>query len=189
MKRQILSIFPILALLLAATSCSDSESYADLLNEENQLVNAFLAEHRVIEEIPADNNFEVGEDAPYYCVDDEGYVYMQVINKGSGEIPEKGDRVYFRYMRYDLNYYVVGSDDNIGAGNMDNMNTEPTYFLFDDYEIQQSAQYGTGLQIPVKLLGYGCKVNVVIKSQAGPSSDMSYVVPFLYDVSYNKPAM
>ncbi|WP_367617467.1 DUF4827 family protein, partial [uncultured Duncaniella sp.] len=50
-------------------------------------------------------------------------------------------------------------------------------------------QYGTGLQIPVKLLGYGCKVNVVIKSQAGPSSDMSYVVPFLYDVSYNKPAM
>ncbi|WP_303408659.1 hypothetical protein [uncultured Duncaniella sp.] len=64
MKRQILSIFPILALLLAATSCSDSKSYADLLNEENQLVNAFLAEHRVIEEIPADNNFEVGEDAP-----------------------------------------------------------------------------------------------------------------------------
>ncbi len=44
MKRQILSIFPILALLLAATSCSDSKSYADLLNEENQLVNAFLAE-------------------------------------------------------------------------------------------------------------------------------------------------
>ncbi len=190
MKRNILSIFSLLALLLATSACSDSKSYADLLNEENQLVNAFLAEHRVIEIFPGADECEVGPNAPYYCVDDEGNVYMQVLEKGNGTMPETGDRVYFRYLSYDLNYYVVGSDDNIGVGNMNNIgNTEPTYFLYDDYTIEASSQYGTGIQVPVGLLGYGCRVNVVIKSQAGPSSTMSYVVPYLYEISYNKPVM
>lgn len=190
MKRNILSIFPLLALLLATASCDDSKSYADLLNEENQLVNAFLAQHRVDETWPGPENCEIGPDAPYYRVDEEGNVYMQVLEKGNGTFPETGDRVYFRYLRYDLNYYVVGSDDNIGMGNMDNIgNTQPTYFLYDDFTIEQSSQYGTGLQVPVGLLGYDCKVNVVIKSQAGPSSDMSYVVPYLYTIKYLKPVI
>lgn len=190
MKRHILTIIPLLALLLTATTaCDDSKSYADLLNEENQLVNAFLAQHRVEESFPGADACEIGPEAPYYRVDEEGNVYMQVLMRGSGDIPEKGERVYFRYMRYDLNYYVVGSDDNVGVGNADNMNTQSTYFLYDDYEIEQSYQYGTGIQIPVGLLGYGCKVNVVIKSQSGPSADMSYVVPYLYTITYNKPAM
>lgn len=177
-------------MLLATSACSDSKSYADLLNEENQLVNAFLAEHRVAEEFPGADACEVGLDAPFYRVDDEGNVYMQVIRLGDGTYPEENDRVYFRYLSYDLNYYVVGSDENYGTGNMNNTgNTEATYFLFDNYTIEVSSQYGTGLQIPVKLLGYGCKVNVVIKSQAGPSSTMSYVVPYLYEISYSKPAM
>lgn len=191
MKLHILSsIITTAAILFTLSSCSDSESYADLLNDENQLVNAFLAEHRVIETIPENNDFEVGEDAPYYRIDDEGNVYMQVLSKGTGEMPEEGDRVYFRYIRYDLNYYVVGSDYNSGAGNMNSPgNTEATYFLFDDYTTDQSSQYGTGIQLPVKLLGYSCKVNVVIKSQSGPSADMSYVVPYLYNISYYKMAL
>ena len=190
MKRNILSIFSLLAIPLVTSAYSDSKSYADLLNDENKLVNAFLAEHRVLEEFPGVDECEVGPDAPYYRVDDEGNVYMQVLRKGDGVFPETGDRVYFRYLSYDLNYYVVGSDDNIGTGNLNNTgNSNPTYFLYDDFTIEQSSQYGTGIQIPVGLLGYDCKVNVIIKSQAGPTSTMSYVVPYLYEIAYYKPAM
>lgn len=189
MKTKILSIFGMLSMLLATVACSDNKSYADLLWDENKCVNSFLAQHRVMESFPGADNCETGSQAPYYRVDDEGNVYMQVLQKGNGTYPETGERVYFRYMRYDLNYYIVGSDDNVGAGNTDNMNTSPTYFLFNDFTIEQSSQYGTGIQKPVELLGYGCKVNVVIKSQSGPSGDMSYVVPYLYNISYNKPAM
>ena len=190
MKLNILSILLLPALFLITSACSDSKSYADLLNDENQLVNAFLAEHRVVEEFPGIDDCEVGLDAPFYRVDDDGNVYMQVIRKGNGTFPEVGERVYFRYLSYDLNYYIVGSDDNIGSGNLNNTgNTTPTYFLYDDYTIEQSSQYGTGLQIPVGLLGYDSKVNVVIKSQAGPTATMSYVVPYLYEVAYYKPAM
>ncbi len=41
----------------------------------------------------------------------------------------------------------------------------------------------------MKLLGYNAKVNLVIKSQAGPTADMSYVVPYLYTISYYKPVI
>ena len=187
MKRQIISILSLLALLMAVSSCSDSKSYADLLNEENQVVNAFLAQHRVVETWPGVDNCEVGEDAPFYCVDDEGNVYMQVIRKGDGTFPEEGEHVSFTYLSYDLNYYVVGSDSNVGSGNLNSPGSSAaTYFIFDDYTLEQSSQYGTGIQIPGKLLGFGSKVNVVIKSQAGPSAYMSYVIPFLYDIAYYK---
>lgn len=187
MKRQIISILSLLTLLMAVSSCSDSKSYADLLNEENQVVNAFLAQHRVVETWPGVDNCEVGEDAPFYCVDDEGNVYMQVIRKGDGTFPEEGEHVSFTYLSYDLNYYVVGSDSNVGSGNLNSPGSSAaTYFIFDDYTLEQSSQYGTGIQIPVKLLGFGSKVNVVIKSQAGPSAYMSYVIPFLYDIAYYK---
>ena len=112
---------------------------------------------------------------------------MQVIRKGDGTFPEKGEHVSFTYLSYDLNYYVVGSDSNVGSGNLNSPGSSAsTYFIFDDYTLEQSSQYGTGIQIPVKLLGFGSKVNVVIKSQAGPSAYMSYVIPFLYDIAYYK---
>lgn len=182
-------VFPILAIFaFAISSCSDSKSYAELLRDENQAVNLFLSQHRVIDEIPADTVFETGPNAPYYRIDDEGNVYMQVLEKGTDEKPEKGDRVYFRYMRYNLFYYEVGKDNtDLGAGNMNDMSSTPTFFIYDDFSIEDSYQYGTGIQMPLEFLGYNSKVSLVIKSQDGPAGDMTYVIPYLYDITYSKP--
>ena len=179
------------ALLAIATlaSCSDDKSYSDLLNDENRTVNLFLSQHRLVNHLPENNEFEVGPDAPYYCIDDEGNVYMQVLDKGTDVLPEEDDRVYFRYIRYNLQYYVVGSNTNMGVGNALNMTSDPTFFLFKNLSVEESTQYGTGIQEPMKYLGYDCKVNLVVKSQAGPIADISYVVPYLYTISYYKPAL
>lgn len=189
MKKYLLAAVALIALAAIASSCSDSKSYAELLQDENQAVNKFLVQHRVVDGLPPNNDFEVGEDAPYYRLDEDSNVYMQVLDKGSDQKPEKNDRVYFRFTRYSLFYYIVGDDEynaTIGSGNADNMNTQSTYFLFDNTSVSESTQYGTGIQLPLHYLGYGARVNIVIKSQAGPSSDMSYVVPYLYTISYNK---
>ena len=74
-----------LASIAVLSSCSDSKSYADRLMDENKAVNLFLSNHRVEHQIPEDNNFEVGPDAPYYRLDDEGNIYMQVLRKVDGE--------------------------------------------------------------------------------------------------------
>lgn len=188
MKHLILPLISAILLLAFATSCSDSKSYAELLTEENHTVNNFLSYQKLIDKIPTDTVFEVGPDAPYYQIDQEGDVYMQVLDPGTKERPSYNDKVYFRYIRYNLNSYVVGGD-NVGGGNADNMNSGTTYFLFGNAYVESSTQYGTGIQLPMALLGYNCKVNLVIKSQAGPAADMSYVVPYLYTISYFKPAI
>lgn len=160
-----------------------------MLTEENQAVNSFLVHQKVVDELPADNNFEVGENAPYYRIDDEGNAYMQVLSLGSDEMAEKNQRIYFRFTRWSLFLYIIGDDENnatVGSGNADNMGMESTFFLFDNTSVSESAQYGSGLQLPMKYLGIGAKVNLIIKSQIGPTSEISYVVPYLYTISYYK---
>lgn len=171
---------------LTMTSCSDSKSYAELLTEENHYVNNFLADQRVVNTIPTDStfNFEVGEDAPYYRMDEDGNLYMQVISKGTPGNYAKSDQViYFRYVRYPLNQYV-GGELNGGMGNVDDMSYQNTWFRFDNYSLQSSYQWGTGVQKPLQFLPIDCEVNIVIKSQYGFYEEMSYVVPFLYKIRY-----
>ncbi len=182
----ILASLAAMLLGVALQSCNDSKSYAELLTDENKEVNYFLSQHRVIDEIPADSVFETGPDAPYYKMDNEGNVYMQVLDKGSSERPILNARVYFRYMRYNLYNYVVGGDNNVGSGNADNVGYTPTFFLLGNMSVQQSTQYGTGIQVPMYFLGYDAKVNLVVKSQQGATSEVANVIPYLYTISYFK---
>ena len=71
-----------LTTLMLLCACNNDQSYADRLNEERNAVNSYLSNHRVEMKIPKDSVFEVGENAPFYRVDPDGNVYMQVLNAG-----------------------------------------------------------------------------------------------------------
>lgn len=103
-------------------SCSKTESYSELLREEEKAVNAFLAQKEVELEVPADSiSFKTGEDAPFYKIDPDGYVYMQVIDKGDRDYKIKaGDIVYFRFERQNLKYLYMGNESE-WDGNSDNL--------------------------------------------------------------------
>ncbi len=168
------------------TSCEEGRSYAELLDDENKAVNRFLVNHRVETSIPADTVFEVGADAPYYQLDDEGNIYMQVLNAGSGEKVKDDQLVYFRFMRYNLMGYYDTLDGIIGEGNQDNMSQEPSSFRFNNYSIPSSSQWGSGLQRPLAFLPLNCDVNLIVKSQYGWTNEISYVQPYLYRIRYYK---
>ena len=86
--------------ILSFTSCEDSRSYADLLMDERRAANEFLSKYEIIDEIPADTLFETGENAPFYKLDPDGNVYMQVLIADSKENrPVTNEPVYFRFMR------------------------------------------------------------------------------------------
>lgn len=169
----------------AFSSCESGRSYSELLNEESKYVNAFLADQRVIGSIPADTIFEYGTDAPYYQLDDEGNIYMQVINPGSGPKAEEGQRVYFRFMRYNLSTYTTGGTMT-GDGNESDMSQINTYFDFNEYTLPSSSQYGSGIQLPLNYLPLNCEVNLVVKSQYGFASETTNVQPYLYHIRYYK---
>lgn len=177
-----------LTLSFAVASCDDNKSYSELLTDENHYVNNYLADQRVIGEVPADSVFETGPDAPYYQMDEDGNVYMQVVDPGNmKQRPAKDDRVYFRFTRYNLSRYETGKEMT-GAGNSDDVAGEnglgALYFIFDNYNAGTSSQYGAGIQIPMRYLGADAKVNLVVKSQYGFSNEIANVIPFLYEVSY-----
>nr|MBD5377099.1 DUF4827 domain-containing protein [Bacteroides sp.] len=181
-----------LALLAAVmTSCSDSKSYSELLTEENQYVNHFLSDQRVVDYFPEDS-YEVGPDAPYYKMDEEGNVYMQILDPGNDQRPEKDNRVYFRFTRFNLARYETGEGLS-GLGNADDISggngLGSMYFLYENYTLAVSYQYGTGIQIPMRYLGSNAKVNLVVKSQYGWTNETANVIPFLYNIRYYESPM
>lgn len=182
-------IYTLLALLFlcnALSSCSDSKSYAELLKEETFYVNNFLADNKVINTIPTDTTFQfiTGENAPYYRLDTEGNVYMQVIKPGTPGNYAKDDQIiYFRYTRYSLSEYVNGKLPD-GYGNEDDMGFINTWFRFNNYSLQSSYQWGTAIQMPLKYLPIDCEVKLVVKSQYGIYDEIAYVIPFLYRLRY-----
>lgn len=168
------------------TSCNDSKSYAELLTDENHAVNNFLADNRVDNTIPTDSTFvfEIGPNAPYYRLDEDGNIYMQVIKSGTpGNYAQKDQVIYFRYTRYNLYDYINGVLGE-GNGNETDMAYQNTWFRYDNFSLQSSYQWGTGVQMPLKYLPIDCEVNIVIKSQYGFYDEMAYVIPFLFRIRY-----
>lgn len=167
------------------TGCNDDQSYADRLNAERNAVNAYLANHRVVMSVPEDSVFEVGPDAPFYRLDPDGNIYMQVLNAGDLNDKAKiGEPIYFRYSRYSLSTWYADGSWTVYSGNESAMDAVSCSFNYSDYTLPSSSQWGYGLQYPLLFLGVECEVNLVVKSQFGFTSEISYVMPFFYHVRY-----
>lgn len=187
---KIFKIFGVAAFMsLMLSSCDDTESYSDLLRDEQKVSNWFLAQHRVCNEIPSDSIFETGPDAPYYRMDDDGYVYMQVLKTGDGTYPATGDQVYFTFTRYNIEtMYSEKTLDVEGEGNQDDFlsSVGNTYFIYNNYSVTSSSQFGSGIQLPVGYLGYNSEVNILLKSYYGFSQENTTCIPFLVNTRYFK---
>lgn len=195
--------FKFLALIAIAfcllTACKDKESYADLLRDENQAVNAYLAGYPVISTIPTDGKFVTTQEimqsqglpreeaellTPFYRMDDDGYVYMQVVNPGLTESKaQENQLIYFRFTRYNLKAWYE-YDTWTPSGNATDLGTNTTSFRYKNTTLQSTTQWGEGIQVPLEYLNLGCEVNIIIKSYMGPEDEITNVYPYLYKIRY-----
>ena len=172
------------AALLALGSCSSGVSYAELLRDERKAVNNYLAYQRVELDIPADTIFETGPNAPYYRLDEDGNVYMQVIRAGSlDNRPAAQQKIFFRVKYFSLLSWEHGVEPTY-MGNVGDSQIQSTYFIYGNYDLQVSYQWGYGLQMPLQYVGIDSEVNLIIKSQYGFSSEISNVTPYHFNVRY-----
>lgn len=182
------SIIAIALSMLVLSSCSKHQNYAELLSEEEKAVNHYLANKRVELDLPDDLKFETAggdeDKAPFYRMDEDGMIYMQVLNTGDCEKnkAKDDDIIYFRYMRYNLKDQM-NNGSATGYGNASEM-TAPLSFRFNNYTLASSAQHGSGVQVPLKYLGVDCRVNIIIRSQYGFTSEVSEVTPYLFSIRY-----
>ncbi len=185
---RMLALGVVTILFAGATSCSKSESYSNLLKKEEKATNWFLAQKKVEINIPEDSVFICGEDAPFYRMDDDGYLYMQVLSPGSKEkMAKKNQQIYFRYLRTNINDMYEGLDPK-PVGNANTVILESQYasanFRFGNTTISSSLSYGDGVQEPLKYLGTDCVVNLVVNSNRGFNAEQGQCIAWLMNIRY-----
>ena len=151
-------------------------------------MNWYLANQNVYLELPEKNEDLItcetaGEDAPFYKLDDDGYVYMQVVSANFDEMVETGDLVYFRFSRENISLMYEGVDQD-PVGNSDYLSFGTTSFVYKNTNLTTSTQWGTGIQMPLKYIGYNSEVNLVLRSYYGFYDEQSTCVPYLINLRY-----
>ena len=198
MKKLLRNILTLLLPAIVLTACSDSESYSSLLADESKSVNSYLSNFPVRNNIPADTVFVTVQDyidegysredalrlAPYYRLDEDGQIYMQVVTPGTpGNMVTDGQLIYFRFTRYNLNYYYK-YDLWEADGNAADLGSSPTSFRFGNTTLTSTTQWGTGVQEPLNYMPIDAEVNVIIKSAIGPTEEVASVYAYMYQMRY-----
>lgn len=174
-----------LLVMLMAGACNKSKSYSEMLNEEEKATNWWLANQKIVNDVPEDSVFITGQDAPFYKMDEDGFIYMQVINPGNPEKrAKKGQQVYFRYMRTNILEMYLGNNPKPQGNAVDVGNGNSLSFRFEDLNASSSMTYGSGIQMPLRYLGLDCEVNLVLRSYYGFSGETGQCQPYIYNIKY-----
>ena len=189
MKRIFLFFTLVAALLPALISCESSKSYSELLRDEEKAVNWFMSNRKVINEVPADSVFITGKDAPFYKMDEEGFIYMQVLNPGTpGKKAATDQLIYFRYLRTNIIYEYNGLSP-VPSGNANNVGESNTCsFRFNNMLISNSQKWGAGVQLPLHYLPIDCEVNLVVRSYYGFQGETGACQPYYFTIKYHPAA-
>lgn len=183
---------------LLAIGCSKGQSYSELLREEEKACNWYLSGQNVYLNLPDDpkdiittqtlnaNGKAYGDDAPYYRMDEEGYVYMQVVSADFSEMVEEGDLVYFRFTKKSIKDMYEGIKPPV-LGNSDYLVNGTANFVYKNTYLPSTTTWGTGIQMPLDYMGYNSEVNLVLKSYYGFLDEQSYCIPYLMNIRYFKP--
>lgn len=156
----------------------------DLKKTEQRAMKKYLSKFDVVDVLPAINDIQVGSVAPFYKLNQEGSVYMQVVKIGSEPAATGGETIYFRYLRYNLLSYLENGVLPNGEGNLNSVTQDVTSFELGS-DKPATAQWGTAIQMPMLLgLPADSEVNLVVASEAGVVSEINNVTPFLYNIHY-----
>lgn len=167
---------------ITITQKDAKETFEDLLKLESEAIDEYLKGKSVIDQMPEDNNFQTGTDAPFYKLDKSG-AYMQVLAKGNPQF-NNGEKVYFRFERWSLIHFLLSGSLGESTGNFSSITQDVTYFNIGGQD-NVTKQWGDGIQLPTKYgVGNGGEVNIIIPSQIGFSDETSSVKPYLFHIRY-----
>ena len=199
MKIKFYTFIATLASTLLFAACNDGKTYMELREEEDEAIEKFLTtDGRYTAPIPSNLEFITAQDSekpPYYILPDG--VYMQIQSMGvrdtTGKFFRANDKVYFRYNRMNLKYWADGisslTNPDSWAGNWSDASgtSDSYYFTYTTYEGSNYSsyyEYGLGIEYPLKYVGNGAIVNLVMPSKMGFSNEISSVIPYLYKIRY-----
>ena len=189
-------------------SCDDSKTYAELKEEEREAIQRYIELNniKVIDEKQfkeQDSTTNVANNE--YVLFAESGVYMQVLERGNGEVLEDGRyEILTRYWESVIN--EDGTADTISSNMNGNYYPHPDEFKLTKsgnslsasfvggggamYQTHGSASVPSGWLLPLNYLKVGrsisgrSKVNLIVPHSSGTSTASSQVVPCYYEILY-----
>ena len=180
--------------VFAFASCDDGKTYIELREEEDNAIEKYLTtDGRWVADLPGDGNFQTAENTdnpPFYRLPDD--VYMQILSMGYRDSTNSffvaDDKVYFRYTRMSLTDWADGIVSTSGNMNDASGGSDKYYFTYTTQmgsNYSMYFEYGLGIQYPLRSVGNGALLNLVVPSKMGFASEISDVIPYLYTIKYN----
>lgn len=188
-------------------SCNNGKTYAELKEEEREGIQRYieLNDIKVIDEkqfVSQDSTTDVS--ANEYVLFNESGVYMQIVERGKGEMLADGRyEILTRYVEKLIN--VDGSADTLSLNTIANIYPHPDEFVLTKskgslsasfsgsgsmYSAHGSAYVPGGWLLPFNYLKVGratsarSKVRLIVPHSEGTSTASSQVKPCFYEITY-----
>lgn len=198
--------------MLAFSSCSDEETYADQVKRERSAVNAYIADSGVTvisENQFRDQNYTTDVSKNEFVLFQSSGLYMQIVRKGTGQPIASGEtaRIICRYTERNL------LTDSIQATNV----MYPVFYRFTEtmnvtnnsgtfqgsfdqstslmYQFYGSTSVPSGWLAALPYLNMGrwdsptseiAKVRLIVPHDLGQTYAMQSVYPCLYDITFQR---
>lgn len=200
MKKLVLLFLSLLAFNFAFQACDDSKTYAEMLEEEDDAIAAFIRDNdiQVISQTEFFNNDSTTDVSKNEYVQLSSGVYMQIVKKGiededgnllnPNDTVKNNDLILVRFMEYS----ILDKDTSLS-----NLNAVETVDEFK-YTVTSSSiagiftqgymysYYGTsvpaGWLVPLPYVRDMAHVKLIVPSKMGHSTAMQYVYPYFYDI-------
>lgn len=202
MKKLLLIFFSLLAVGYIFQACDNTKTYAEMLDEEKDAVNAFIRDNKISviseDEFKAQGYTTNLEKNEYVSFTSNG-IYMQIVEKGiEGDTIRNNNEVAVRLVETDVKtrdttYFNVVLP---GFENRPDLYTYPDVFRYVDNgtsvagvflqgnmpSYQQSTDVPPGWLVALKYVTNFGHVRIVVPSKMGYSEANKSVTPYFYDI-------
>lgn len=207
MKKLIILFASVFVLGLIFQSCNNGKTYAEMKKEEKEAIQRFIEKQEInvisfdqFQEQDSTTNLDKNE----FVLFPENGVYMQIIQKGNGEILGDGRHVILaRYVEERIN--SEGKGDTLSMNPMGNRFPDPDEFMLTKqgknmqasftnvgamYDAYSSPAVPSGWLIPFNYIKVGreisgrSKIRLIVPHSEGQSNAVSSVYPCYYEITY-----
>ena len=207
MKKLGILLMMVFGLGLAFQSCNNGKTYAEMKEDEREAIQRFIEKNeiKVIDEDQfAEQDSMTNVAANEYVLFEESGVYMQVVERGKGELLEDGrHELLVRYVEERI--VEDGTADTLSLNTVSNMYPYPDEFILTKDKNSMSASFSTsgamseahssayvpsGWLLPLNYLKVGreisarSKIRLIVPHSEGTSTASSQVVPCFYEITY-----
>lgn len=205
MKKLLFLFFSLLAVGALFQACDNSKTYAEMLDEEKDAVNAFIKNRKIKviseEEFKAKGYTTDTATNEYVSFVSNG-IYMQIVNKGEKEDTiRNNNEVAVRFVETDVKTndttaFNVYLPDFPNISNLTSYYTYPDVFRYvdDGYQVAgvflQGSMYGIyqktdvppGWLVALKYVTNFGSVRLIVPSKVGHQTASQAVNPYFYDI-------